>query len=143
MTTRRRDGVDDPPAPRAGDRGWGSLPVEGIATSPMLYQSAYLWLVLVSTMDLLLTWVILAAGGSEVNPIARVVIDAGGLPGAITFKYALVVFVILVCEIAGRSRDRTGRGLAYLAVAVSAIPVVYSLLLIVYHLVNRGPLPIG
>ena len=43
------------------------------------------------------------------------------------------VFVIVVCEAAGRSSDRMGRGLAYLAVVVSSVPVAYSLGLLVYH----------
>ena len=44
-----------------------------------------------------------------------------------------MLFVILVCEFAGRQKDRMGRGLAYVAVALSSIPVVWSMSLLLYH----------
>lgn len=105
---------------------WFSLP-------PMRYPSLYCWLVLVSSMDIMLTWVILERGGTEVNPVARLIIDSWSLPGAILFKFSLTLFVIIVCEIAGRDRDRVGRGLALVAIVVSAIPVAYSMGLLLAH----------
>ena len=42
----------------------------------MRYQSAYLWFIFVSSLDIILTWVILRKGGVEVNPIAELVIDS-------------------------------------------------------------------
>ena len=100
---------------------------------PMLYQNEYVWFVFLAAMDILLTWAILAAGGDEVNPIAKWVIDRWDLPGAILFKFGLTIFVIIVCEIAGRKRPRTGLMLARAAVAVSALPVGYSLVLLSWH----------
>ena len=122
------------PAP---GRGWLHGP-------PMRYPNSYVWLVFVSAMDIMLTWAILSRGGSEVNPIARIVIDAWGLPGAIGFKFSLMIFVIVSCEVAGRHRDLLGRGLAYLAVVVGALPVVYSLALLAWHiLIDPQPLELG
>jgi len=106
----------------------------------MLYQTAYLWFVLVSALDIMLTWKILDKGGDEVNPIAREVIDLWGLEGAILFKFALVTWVVIACELIGRRRPVTGRRLAWIAVAISASPVVYSFALLLDHLVLR---PIG
>ncbi len=100
---------------------------------PMRYQSEYVWLIFVSSMDIMLTWKILERGGSEVNPVAREVIDMWGLPGAIAFKFALMLFVIIACEWVGRRKDRLGRRLARFAVAVSASPVAYSILLLFIH----------
>lgn len=98
----------------------------------MLYPDEYVWFVFVSSMDLMLTWAILRKDGTEVNPIARWVIEVFGFPGAIIFKYGLMLFVIFVCEFVGRT-GKDGRWLARLAVAISAFPVAYSLGLLTIH----------
>jgi hypothetical protein len=110
---------------------WRSIP-------PVRYPNSYVWFVFFSALDVMLTWKILLQGGTEVNPIADVVIQGWGLAGAILFKFSLTVFVILICEVVGRKRDRLGRTLAGVAVALSAIPVVYSLSLLVYHYLIVG-----
>ncbi|MCP3904518.1 MAG: hypothetical protein GY715_12895 [Planctomycetes bacterium] len=109
-----------------------------LLAAPMRYPNAYVWFVFVSALDIMLTWAILAAGGAEVNPIASRVISAWGLPGAIAFKFSVTIFVILVCEVTGRARWRTGRNLAYLAVGISSVPVIYSLMLLVGHVLVQG-----
>ena len=114
-----------------------------LTAQPMLYPNAYVWLVFVSAMDVMLTWRILEAGGTEVNPIARAVIEPWGLGGAIAFKFGLILFVIGVTELAGRQRDRLGRFLAYLAVGLSAAPVAYSLALLLYHTLVIKSSPLG
>lgn len=93
---------------------------------PMRYQNQYVWFVFVSSLDIMLTWAILRRGGQEVNPVAKQVIDAWELPGAIVFKFCLMLFVILCCEWIGRQRDKAGRRLALLAILISALPVVWS-----------------
>jgi hypothetical protein len=105
---------------------WTRLP-------PMRYPSRYVWFVFFSSLDIVLTWIILLAGGSEVNPVARLVIDAWDLPGAIAFKFALTLFVIMMCEGVGRATDFKGSALATAAVMIAAFPVVYSLLLLTLH----------
>ena len=99
----------------------------------MRYQTGYLWLVLLSAVDVMFTWHILRRGGLELNPIARLVIDRWDLPGAIAFKFALVLFVIVSCEIVGRKRDGLGRMLAGAAIGIAAIPVAWSLVLLSMH----------
>src|SRR5688500_128629 len=106
--------------------GWLSLP-------EMRYPSLYVWFVFFSSLDVMLTWAILRRGGSEVNPIAAFVIDEWSLAGAMGFKFSLMLVVVIVCEIIGRSRDRLALHLAQTAVAVSAMPVVYSLALLLAH----------
>ena len=101
----------------------------------MIYQNLYLWFILVSSMDIMLTWRILRGGGHEVNPVAKLVIDSWGLPGAILFKFALMLFVIIACEIIGRKKIRTGRILIIAAISISSIPVVWSFWLILYNMV--------
>ena len=93
----------------------------------MCYPNAYVWLVLVSALDLILTLLVLGVWeGWEVNPIAAAVMAEMGYVGAIGFKFALVVLVIVMCEVVGRQSERKGRAIAWAAVAISALPVVYS-----------------
>ena len=118
-----------PGAPNDAQSGWLNLP-------QMLYPNPYSWFLFFSSLDIMLTWAILTRGGTEVNPIAKAVIHAWGLPGAIVFKFTLMMFVIGVCEVVGRSHDARARFLIWLAVIVSAVPVVYSLGLLVLHTVH-------
>jgi len=105
----------------------------------MRYQSCYVWLVLISTLDIILTKLVLEVWyGYEVNPLARVVIDQTGFVGAIGLKFGIVVFVILICEAVGRYRDRDGRVLATGSILISATPVIYTFVL----LLSAGPAPL-
>lgn len=106
----------------------------GFARSPeMHFQNQYVWLVFVSSLDVMLTWKILDRGGTEVNPIAGLVIDAWGMHGAIAFKFAVMLGVVVMCEVLARLRVSAGRFLANAAVAISAFPVCWSLALLVLH----------
>lgn len=84
--------------------------------------------VVVSLMDLTLTWVILNVHfGREANPVARLVLETFGFHGLALYKAAIVLLVLLVCrELAGRSL-RAGRRMSYAAISLSAIPVLWSL----------------
>jgi len=101
--------------------------------TPALYPEAYTWLVFVSALDVMFTWVILFLGGRELNALAAVIIRRGGLAAMVAFKFGLVVFVIVLCEIVGRRSPKAGRGLAYCGVVISALPVVVSVALLVRH----------
>ena len=106
--------------------GWWLMP-------EMRYQNAYVWLVLVSSLDVMLTLVVLVAmGGFEVNPVAAAVIDTHGYVWAIIFKFAIVVLVVLICEVVGRVHDRSGRKLARTAVVINSLPVVYTFALLFF-----------
>ena len=106
----------------------------GFARSPeMHFQNSYVWLVFVSSLDIMLTWRILDRGGTEVNPVAALVIDAWGMHGAVAFKFAVMTGVIVMCEALARMRMSAGRFLATAAVAISAAPVAWSLFLLALH----------
>lgn len=106
----------------------------GFARSPeMHFQNHYTWFVFVSSLDIMLTWKILDRGGLEVNPVAKIVIDAWGMHGAIAFKFALMLWVIVACEILARMKRSAGKLLATLAVIISALPVAWSLTLLLWH----------
>ena len=129
-TSPRRRGSDEAPAAVSG---FLSLP-------EMRYPNAYHWLVLVSALDVVLTMLVIYVwGGYEVNPVARAVIKEMGFVGAIAFKFAVVVLVIILCEVIGRLDDRTGRTLAVGAVIISAVPVAYTFALLLRE--NWRPTP--
>ncbi len=120
------------PALRSGDSHATAVSIEHSRWGePLLYEKAYSWLVLGSSLDVLLTGVILyGLRGIEANPIAALFIEHWGLVGASVFKFALVVIAIILCENIGRMRDQTGRRLSWVMVGISFIPVSWSLTLL-------------
>ena len=101
----------------------------GFLSSPqVLFPNCYIWLVLVSALDLMLTMLVLFVWeGFETNPVAEAVIHEMGYVWAIVFKFAIVVFVIIICEYIGRRDKHGGQTLAVGAVIINAIPVVYTM----------------
>ena len=93
----------------------------------VLFPDTYVWLVLVSSMDVMLTWLFLELGGREVNPVAHFVLHLGGFEAMVIFKFTVIVMVVLICEFIGKHDMKTARRLAYLAVGISSIPIFASL----------------
>ena len=104
------------------------------------YPQAYVWFIFVSAMDLMMTWVVLYFGGREVNVLADYILDRWALPGMVVYKFALVVFVIFICEVVGHHRDRLGRRLSIFAVVITLVPVIIAFT----HLLGAvyGPQPV-
>ena len=103
----------------------------------MRYQNAYAWLVLFSSLDIMLTYVVLFHwGGFEANPVAAAIVYTRPFYYATVFKFALVTLAIILCEAIGRMNDRQGRKLSLLFVLIGAFPVVYTLSLLL-----NNPLP--
>jgi hypothetical protein len=99
----------------------------GRASLPaVLFPNAYVWLVLVSALDLMLTWVILHVGGYEGNALAAAVVERWGLRGLIAFKLAIVVLVIILCEWAGRHKRNAGLRLAVISIVITCVPILLS-----------------
>jgi len=138
--------VERAPRTTSGERNRESVAgahVPAFLSVPGLrFQEEYVWLLFLASMDVMLTWYILEKkGGEEVNPVARVVIEAWGLWGAIAFKFSLVLFVIVACEWVVRRRIRSAVFLVWFSLVVSVSPVLYSGILLAYHwLVPEGAL---
>lgn len=105
----------------------------GAVPRSVAFPYLYILLVVVSTLDLLLTYVILLLGGFEVNPVANAVLMAGNIQGMVAFKFSIVALVIVICEVVNHHAQPTARRLAIWAVLVSAFPVVWSSLLLHSH----------
>lgn len=100
-----------------------------MATQP-LYPTRYLWFVLLSAMDVLMTFVIIWIGGREANGIADAILQRFGFAGMTIFKFTIVVFVILLCEFIGRKSEPSGRKLAEWSIALACVPVVIAFVLV-------------
>ncbi len=112
-----------------GIEGGAARPGVGLREA-VLYPDAYAWFVLFASMDIMLTVLILLMGGYEMNSVAAWVIRAFGLVGLVVYKFALVIVVVLVCELIGRVRHEVGRRVAVASIVLTLAPVVWSLYLI-------------
>lgn len=110
----------------------------------MLYQNQYAWFLFLAAMDIMMTWIILGPpfDGLEVNWLADQVIQFGGLRAMIGYKFALVVLVIVICEVVGRRNRGRGRLLANMAVILTAFPVVVAFVQLVIDVHAWANMPV-
>ena len=101
--------------------------------SPARYPNLYVWLVFVSTLDVLLTYVVLRFGGAEANPVALAILQRFGLPGMVAFKMAIVCLAVAIAEVIGRRDAALGRRFVCYAIAISATPVGLAFALLWRH----------
>ena len=106
---------------------------------PLALSWWWLALVVVAALDLVLTHLVLSIGGHEVNPVARGVLRAADFPGLIIYKFVLVTGVVLIAEFIARHAAATARRVALLAVGISALPVVWSTLMVLQLLLTGRP----
>ena len=96
----------------------------------MRYQNAYVWLVLVSALDIILTLLIVHLWPAhEANPLAAAIMSVMGFGWAIVFKLSTILLVIVMCEVVGRYDDRAGFGVVAAGIVLNSLVVAYTLLL--------------
>jgi len=94
----------------------------------VLFPDHYVWYVLVSALDIMLTATVLAhLGMREANTFAQWSINHFGTWGLIGLKFLSVIAVVMICEFIGRRDRRRGRRLAVLAIVLSLVPVTAAL----------------
>ena len=126
--------------PRNPGRSASAEPAVGfVLRRAVLFPNVYVWYVLFASLDVILTWVILHWGGSELNALADWIIRRHDLLGIVTYKFALVLFVVLICEIVGRRNRRRGLKLARWAVILTAFPVVVALIHLMRAIGDTAP----
>lgn len=103
----------------------------GLLRRDLLYTRWYVWILIASAFDIVMTSMVISLGGIEMNPLADAIIARFGMHGAMAYKFALMIFVILMCEIIGRHNLRLGRWVAQFATLGPAVAAVlgYFLLL--------------
>ena len=129
--------------PIQSNPGDGQLPqkgTEGLFGRHVLLPNHYAWFVLASSLDLLMTWVVLHVGGYEANELARYIIERFDLYGVLVFKFALVIVVIGICEFVGMRRHETGRRLATWAIIVPSLGVLGAMVVLVRVGRGEGPM---
>lgn len=101
-----------------------------------MLQKECLLFVLVSALDVFMTYILLSHGGGqfvESNPVARFFIHGWGAKGMVYFKFATVAIVCFLAQIIARHRPQTARYLLLGATALVAGVVIYSLALLLRH----------
>jgi hypothetical protein len=86
--------------------------------------------ILINALDIFVTYLVVATGGIEANPIARVVLRHWGFNGMIGFKMAIVAFVTVVAQVIARRDTVTAGRLLNGSTLVVSIVVVYGLVLL-------------
>ena len=99
-----------------------------------LYPNHYVWFVFLSVLDVLLTSVALQHSAHEANPLAAWLLHRYGVGGLVLLKFTAVPIVIGLCEFIGRRKSGTGRRLAEWIVALAAIPIVVTFVLLIARL---------
>jgi hypothetical protein len=98
-----------------------------LAPAPLVhrgrYPAHYPWLLALATLDITLTTLVLSLGGSELNPVANLVIMRTGIPGMAALKAAAILLVVAICERLWRSHPDLGRRIATLGIAANTVPV--------------------
>ncbi len=95
--------------------------------SSVVFPRHYVWLLGLAAMDVLVTWLVLRFGGSELNALARFAIEKAGVSGLISIKAATIAMVLAICEYVGRRRPVMGRRLAEFALAANTLAVSFGL----------------
>jgi hypothetical protein len=89
----------------------------------LLYREFHTWLLVLGTLDIVLTSAVLRVGGVETNMIANAALAWGGIPAMIALKAAGLLTVLGICEYVGRVRPDLGRRVLNCAVALNTAPV--------------------
>jgi len=99
-----------------------------------LYPNRYAWYVFVSSLDVILTTVLLHFGAEEVNLIANWVLGRYDIAGLVVFKFVLVSLVLSICEYVGHRRRKLGQWLIEWAVGLTCIPVLLAMLQLLFDM---------
>jgi hypothetical protein len=106
------------------DRGDSPRPVPFVSAA---YPRHYIWVVAIAALDILVTILVLATGGNELNALARWAIEHAGHLGLVAIKGLTLAVVLCICEYLGRHRPRVGLRLAEFALISNSVAVAFGL----------------
>jgi hypothetical protein len=110
-----------------------SRSVRAFLRQSAIHQDLCVWFVFLSTLDVMLTWIMLHWGGSEVNALANWIIDRWDIFGLVAFKFGFVTLVICMIHVIARLSTSAARHVAEWAVALATMPVVLALVQLAYR----------
>lgn len=96
-----------------------------MGSKKLIFQNAYVWLILLASLDIMCTWIVLWHGGREMNGLAARFIRYGPA-GLVVYKFLLIVLIISLCEIVGRRNMGAARILIGAAIGLNCIPVLFA-----------------
>ena len=119
---------DSPPSLKPTRDSWPDW-LRPFAMETSRLQAWIILLVIVSIADLVTTYFLLSlnAGFYESNPIANWFFKHWNIAGMTFFKFAVVMFVINIAELAERKRPGFGKFVLIFGVLVTAAVVAYSI----------------
>lgn len=97
------------------------------AAAGVRYPNLYTWLVFVSALDAMLTYLVLHFGGREANQLAASVLEQWGFRGMVVYKFALIALVVVLCEVIGRRDDKWARVLGIFGIGLTCVPLVVAI----------------
>ncbi len=96
--------------------------------------------IIVSALDVIMTWILLRREGFvESNPIASYFLHGWGIKGMVYFKFALVAFITVLCQIIALKKEDVARRILQFATVLVACVVLYSFSLLLRF---AGPPPV-
>lgn len=111
--------------------------VKRLTVGHLQHETETSWYILVSIADFVLSYLLFSGGTGdgkvayEANGVARWFLDHYGLiKGLLTYKVVLVIFVCVVVQTISLKKPMWGRGLLWLAIAVTGYVVFFSLKLL-------------
>jgi hypothetical protein len=94
---------------------------------PLPLESETSWFLLLGVADLVVTFLLLRTGAAnESNPLARMVLLAGGLRGLIYYKCALLAVVAVLVQGIALKHPTTARTVLHVGIAAQWFVVVYG-----------------
>lgn len=96
----------------------------------VLYPVQEPLILMLASLDVMLTHAVLTLGGVEANPLAARVFERGGTLGMSVYKFALIALFVLIVEYIGTRQQASGRRLAHAGIAISLLPVVVALMIL-------------
>jgi len=115
------------PAKKGRREGGGGLVKEFLGSRPIL-ESEISWLLLLSLLDILLTWALLSRGPRfvESNPVAAWFFRRYNIAGLVAYKFGLIALVVVIAELVERNHEGRGRLVLRVGIIAAAAVVLYS-----------------
>lgn len=77
--------------------------------SSLLYEDEYIWLAVLSGIDVVLMTLYVQWGGRLISPLVDEVLMHTGMLGLLSAKLVIVALMVMCCETLGRRRPNVGR----------------------------------
>ena len=118
---------------RRGSSAWAH--VRSWALDDLQTARAGSWLVLLSLLDLVVTYALLrrGIGAYEANPLANWWFRRWNVAGLAAYKFTLIALITTICEIIERYRPRIGQAVLWIGCAGAAAVAARGLHLYLRH----------